>query len=167
MDTITPLKKASFEIVGTNVADIGARLTLTNRLIREGVEWCSIENIGTKKIVVMLAGGKEDIERYREIIKKNFEKWLIEDIDEEERVQKKIGNPGIRYTELVYDDGLSILSIDRHTHALQCQQLRKGVNVFTDLNTTFKEFSEVNKKSSEVNKELLKYLKRVNKQIHH
>jgi len=146
MKYISPPKKASFEIIGTNVADIGARLTLTDRLIREGVEWGSVENIGNKKIVLKLGGTKEEIEGYRKLIKEKFGAWMVEDIDEEERIRKKIANPGIHYTALTYDDSLLVLPIDKHAHAIECQQLRKGVNVFENIHGTLKELSQINEK---------------------
>lgn len=160
MKDTTSHQKARFEIIGHNVADIGARLTLTNRLIRGGVEWGSVENIGNNTILVKLGGTKEEIERYKKLIEEKFEEWLIEDIDEEERVKKRIGNPGIHYTSLIYDNGLLILPIDRHTHALQCQQLRKGINVFEEINITFKELRGINEDLNKTQKALLKILEK-------
>jgi hypothetical protein len=139
-----PEFRGSFEIVGSNLVDGGVRLSLTNRMIRIGVQWGSVENIGTKKLVVKLGGTKEEIIKHRKTIVNNFEKWLNEDIGERERLVKKIANPKIRFTKLVFDNDMFILPMNMHSHGLQCDQLRKGVDVYYELKEAMHDLRDIN-----------------------
>ena len=141
----SPEYRAEFEIIGTNLHDAGVRLLLTSRMIRNGIRWGSIENIGSKKISIRLgAKSKDEMQKHYITIKKNFIKWLDEDMEEAQRVSKKIANPTVRFTRLVYDKELYILPINLHSHAILTQQLRKGVGVFGGISSAIKELSLVN-----------------------
>lgn len=142
-----PIERGSFEIIGSNLQDEGVRLSLTNRMIRMGVKWGSVENVGSKKLLVRLGGdSKGEIKKFHRVIKDNFERWLKEDIEEKQRLRKRIANPGITVTAITLDSDLFILPINLHSHALQCQQLRKGIDVFEEISITFNEFLKSNQR---------------------
>ena len=163
-----PAERGSFEIIGSNLHDEGVRLSLTNRMIRLGVRWGSVENVGSKKLLLRIGGKtKGELQGYYREIMDNFERWLHEDLEEKQRLSKRIANPGITVTTLTLDYDLFILPINLHSHALQCQQLRKGIDVFEDIAITFKEFLKSNHRLNttldelgEINKGLLAELGR-------
>ena len=142
------MEKASFEIIGSEnsrLADEGIRLTLTDKMIREGIVYASVENIGSKRLIIKLGGSSRDeLEGFRKLIEDNFESWMSEGRMGGERLKRILGNPGLTYTENVYDDELFVLPVGLHSHGLQCEQLRKGVDVFEDIAETNKGLRDAN-----------------------
>src|SRR3989338_1013701 len=126
--TDQPPCKGHFEISGRNLTDQGVRPLITDKMIREGVKWGSIENIGSKTLIIKLGGTKEEVYRQYNAIRSNFESWLNEGIDERERVRKRIANPGVSFTDFIEDEQLYVLPINLHSHGLIGQQLSKGVD---------------------------------------
>lgn len=139
-------KKALFYITGKNVQHVGCRLKVTSALIHAGFTKGGAFNLPDGRVEVVLEGEEEDIRKAHREISENLVDWLKKDADGRDDLVKKIGNPGIKVTELEYNDDIMVLDIGLFSHSLTFDQIYKGVDVYkglqeaiTELNKTLKE----------------------------
>ena len=139
-------KKALFYIAGKNVQHVGCRLRVTSALIHAGFTKGGAFNLPDGRVEVVLEGDEEDIERVHREISEHLLEWLKKDAVDVDNLVEKIGNPGIKVTELEYNEDILVLDIGLFSHSLTFDQIYKGVDVYkglanaiNDLNETLKE----------------------------
>ena len=122
--------KALFYITGKNVQHVGCRLRVTSELIHAGFHKGGAFNLPDGRVEVVLEGDKDNIERVHKEISQHLVEWLKRDADNVDELVKKIGNPGIKVTELEYRDDILVLDIGLFSHSLTFDQIYKGVDVY-------------------------------------
>ena len=125
------------------VQNIGCRLLITEKLIHSGFKKGGVFNLPDGRVEVILEGDKKDIELFYEDVKIHLVEWLNERTENKERLKKLIGNPGIRISELEFDESLRVLDIGLYSHSLEMGQLEKGVDVYYDLMVAINKLSSV------------------------
>jgi acylphosphatase len=125
--------KALFYITGKNVQHVGCRIRVTSYLIHQGFKKGGAFNLPDGRVEVVLEGDEEDIQKAHEEISHNLVDWLKKDADNVEKLIKKIGNPGIKVTNLEVNEDLLVLDIGLFSHSLTCDQIYKGVDVYKGL----------------------------------
>lgn len=75
------------------------------------------------RVEVVLEGRKEDIERVHKDISDNLISWLKKDADDVNKLVEKIGNPGIKVSDLEYDEDILVLDIGLFSHSLTFDQI--------------------------------------------
>jgi len=115
--------KALFYISGKAVQHVGCRLRVTSALITAGFEKGGAFNMPDGRVEVVLEGRKEDIERVHKDISDNLISWLKKDADDVNKLVEKIGNPGIKVSDLEYDEDILVLDIGLFSHSLTFDQI--------------------------------------------
>ena len=143
------MNKALFYITAKNVQHVGCRLKVTSKLIHDGFKKGGAFNMPDGRVEVVLEGEEEEIERAHRDISENLVDWLIKDADDVDKVVERIDNPGIKVSDLEYNDDILVLDIGLFSHSLTFDQIYKGVDVYkgvkeaiTGLNETLKEMRE-------------------------
>lgn len=135
-------KKALFYIAGKNVQQVGCKLRVTSALIHAGFTKGGAFNLPDGRVEVVLEGDEEDIERLHRDISEHLVEWLKKDAVDVDNLVEKIGNPGIRVTELEYDEDILVLDIGLFSHSLTFDQIYKGVDVYKGLANAIKDLNE-------------------------
>ncbi len=94
------------------------------------------------RVEVVLEGEKEKLVAVHKEIKENLYKWIIEASDNKEEMAGKIGNPGVKVSELEFDNDLLVLDIGLFSHSLAFDQIYKGVDVYKELTKAIKNLNE-------------------------
>ena len=134
--------KALFYITGEKVQHVGCRLKITSTLIHAGFKKGGAFNLPDGRVEVILEGDKEDIERVHGEISEHLIEWLKKDADDVDKLVKQIGNPGIKVTELEFNDDILVLDIGLFSHSLTFDQIYKGVDVYMGPAEAIKELNE-------------------------
>lgn len=144
--------KALFYIEGDKipVQHIGCRLVVTKKLIHMGFTKGGAFNMPDGRVEVVLEGEKEKIIAAHKEIKENLVNWLIEASENSEELKKKVGNPGIKTSELEFNENLLVLDIGLFSHSLTFDQVYKGVDVYKAL---VRQMREMTKRLEKMNKE--------------
>ncbi|MEA3255383.1 MAG: hypothetical protein U9Q22_06065, partial [Candidatus Altiarchaeota archaeon] len=75
-------------------------------------------------------------------ISEHLVEWLKKDAVDVDNLVKKIGNPGIKVTELEYNEDILVLDIGLFSHSLTFDQIYKGVDVYKGLANAIKDLNE-------------------------
>lgn len=121
---------------------VGCKLRVTSALIHAGFTKGGAFNLPDGRVEVVLEGDEEDIERLHRDISEHLVEWLKKDAVDVDNLVEKIGNPGIRVTELEYDEDILVLDIGLFSHSLTFDQIYKGVDVYKGLANAIKDLNE-------------------------
>ncbi|MBU4406404.1 MAG: hypothetical protein KKB24_02340 [Candidatus Altiarchaeota archaeon] len=135
-------KKALFYITDKNVQHVGCRIKVTSKLIHDGFKKGGAFNMPDGRVEVVLEGEEEEIERAHRDISENLVDWLIKDADDVDKVVERIGNPGIKVSDLEYNDDILVLDIGLFSHSLTFDQIYKGVDVYKGVKEAIKDLRE-------------------------
>ncbi len=127
------MAKAVFYLSGPKVQHEGNRLLMASKMIEHGFEKGAVFNLPDGRVEVLLGGPKEKIEEFHNIAKNDFIEWVKPKAVDHEDVKKQIGNPGIRFSELDFDDDLFVHELEIYGHSLTFDQIYKGVDVYKEL----------------------------------
>lgn len=144
------------------VQHIGCRLILTEKMIHAGFTKGGVFNLPDGRVEVLLEGEGKDIETFHREVQKNLVRWLEEKTNDKERLEKMIGNPGIRVSEVEVKEGLIVLDIGLFSHSLELNQLEKGVDVYYNLMGVIRENAANSKELASSSSELNTTLKGLN-----
>ena len=161
------MAKAVFYLSGAKAQHEGNRLLLSSKMIEFGFEKGSVYNLPGGRVQVLLEGHRDKIEEFYKITKRDFFDWVKAKAKDDKAVKEQIGNPGIRFTELDFDEDLLVHRLEVYGHSLTFDQIYKGVDVFKELNKTnkklnetYEKFKEAHEKNTDVLQALLKELKK-------
>lgn len=123
--------KALFYITGEKVQHIGCRLVVTRELIYRDFKKGGAFNLPDGRVEVVLGDKDKDkiVETHR-YLKENLVSLLKRDSGDREKLGKLIGNPGIKVTNLEFNEDILVLDIGLFSHALTFDQVYKGVDVY-------------------------------------
>ena len=141
------MAKAVFYLSGSKAQHEGNRLLLASKLIEFGFEKGAVFNLPDGRVEVLLEGLKDKIEEFHNMVKKDFIAWVKAKAHDHEAVKKQIGNPGIHFSELDYNEDLLVHKLEIYGHSLTFDQIYKGVDVYKDLTQAIRELREVLQKS--------------------
>ncbi len=132
------MAKAVFYLKGSKAQHEGNRLLLTSKLIEHHFKKGAVFNLPDGRVEVLLEGLEDKINGFHTIVKRDFVRWVEEKAKDKDEVKKQIGNPGISFTDLEFDEDLIIHDIGLFSHSLTFDQVYKGVDIFKELNKTNK-----------------------------
>lgn len=129
------MTKALFYIEGKTVPvqHEGVRLIITKRLIHMGFIKGGAFNMPDGRVEVVLEGDKQKLVEAHQEIKENLLEWLLQASQDREKLKEKIGNPGVKISELEFNENLLVLDIGLYSHSLTFDQIYKGVSVYKEL----------------------------------
>ena len=132
--------KALFYVEGKKmpVQHIGCRMIITREMILAGFKKGGAFNLPDGRVEVILDGSKEEIDDFYNKVKENLFDWLIASAKDKNKLKENLGNPGIRVSDLEFNENLLVLDIGLFSHALTFDQIYKGVDVYQDLTIAIK-----------------------------
>ncbi len=136
------MTKAVFYLSGPKAQHEGNRLLMTSKMIEHGFEKGAVFNLPDGRVEVLLEGSKDSIDEFHNLAKKDFIAWVKSKAINHEAVKKQIGNPGIRFSELDYNEDLLVHKLEIYGHSLTFDQIYKGVDVYKDLTQAIVELRE-------------------------
>lgn len=149
------MAKAVFYLTGPCAQHEGNRLLLASKMIEYGFGKGAVYNIPGGRVEVLLEGPKEKIEVFHKTAKRDFEAWVKAKARDSNDVKEQIGNPGINFTDLDFDDDLIVHKLEIFGHSLTFDQIFKGVDVYKELNKEIRKLALIASKNIQVLDELL------------
>lgn len=134
------MAKALFYVEGTivPVQHEGVRLIITKNLIHMGFTKGGAFNLPDGRVEVVLEGDKQKLIEAHKEVKENLLQWMLQASQDREKLKKKIGNPGVKVSDLEFNDNLLVLDIGLFAHSLTFDQIYKGVSVYKELSKAIK-----------------------------
>ena len=129
------MTKALFYIEGKTVPvqHEGVRLIITKNLIHMGFTKGGAFNLPDGRVEVVLEGEKQKLIEAHKEVKENLLQWMLQASNDREKLKEKIWNPGVKVSDLEYNENLLVLDIGLFAHSLTFDQIYKGVSVYKDL----------------------------------
>lgn len=136
--------KALFYIEGKTVPvqHEGVRLIITKNLIHMGFTKGGAFNLPDGRVEVVLEGDKEKLIEAHKEIKENLLEWMLQASNDREKLKEKIGNPGVKVSDLEFNENLLVLDIGLFGHSLTFDQIYKGVGVYKELTKAIKNLNK-------------------------
>lgn len=153
------MAKAVFYLTGPKAHHEGNRLLIASKMIEYGFEKGAAYNIPGGRVEVLLEGPKGKIEDFYKTAKRDFEVWVKSKAKDHSEVKEQIGNPGIKFTDLDFDDDLLVHKLEIYGHSLTFDQIYNGVDVYKELKNEIKQLGLISSKNIQVLDELLRKLK--------
>lgn len=136
------MAKAVFYLSGEKAQHEGNRLLMTSKMIEHRFEKGAAFNLPDGRVEILLEDSQEKIERFHEMAKNDFVSWVETKLVNQEAIKKQIGNPGINFSELDFNDDLLVHKLEIFSHSLTFDQIYKGVDVYTDLTQAIKDLRD-------------------------
>ena len=127
------MTKAVFYLSGSKAQHEGNRLLMASKMIEHGFEKGAVFNLPDGRVEVLIEGSRDRIETFHSLAKEDFTAWVKSKATDHETVEKQIGNPGIKFSDLDYDEDLLIHKLEIYGHSLTFDQIYKGVDVYKNL----------------------------------
>ncbi len=127
------MAKAVFYLSGKNAHHEGNRLLMASKMIEWGFEKGAAYNQPGSRVEVLIAGPREKIIEFYETAKRDFTTWVKAKDKDHHAIKEQIGNPGLRFSALDFDDELLIHKLEIYGHSLTFDQIYKGVDVYKEL----------------------------------
>ena len=121
-------------------------MVITREMIHRGFTKGGAFNLPTGEVRVALDGERDKIEAFHKDVEDNIIEWLKKSAGDEEKLLKKIGNPGINVKPVIYDEDILVLDIGLYSHSLSFDQIYKGIDTYGELNQTIKIWAESTQK---------------------
>ncbi|MBL7160588.1 MAG: acylphosphatase [Candidatus Aenigmarchaeota archaeon] len=133
------MSKVVFYLSGTKAQHEGNRLLLASKMIEFGFEKGAVFNLPDGRVEVLLEGERERIEKFHTTAKNDFTSWVMAKTEEHNAVKEQIGNPGIMFSDLDFNDDLLVHKLEIYGHSLTFDQIHKGVDVYKELTQAIRE----------------------------
>lgn len=161
------MAKALFYIEGKNiqVQHTGCRLAITKELIHMGFTKGGAFNLPDGRVEVVLEGERERLIETHKAIKENLYGWLVNASENKEKLKRKLGNPGVKVSELEFNDSLLVLDIGLFSHSLTFDQIYKGVDIYKELVSACRELAGVSRETAHSSRELGMSIRGLNKTL--
>ncbi|MFQ5888264.1 MAG: acylphosphatase, partial [Candidatus Hydrothermarchaeales archaeon] len=129
-------------------------------LIEFGFEKGAVFNLPDGRVEVLLGGPKEKIKEFHNIVLENFIHWAKAKAKDHEALKKQIGNPGIRFSELDFNEDLLVHKLATYGHSLTFDQIYKGVDIYKNLVAGYNKQINVQQELTQAIKELRESLEK-------
>lgn len=140
------MAKAVFYLSGANAQHEGNRLLMSSKMIEHGFEKGAAFNLPDGRVEILLEGPADKIKEFHRIAKRDFLVWVKTKVMNRKTMEKQIGNPGIKFSELDFDNDLLVHKLEIYGHSLTFDQIYKGVDVYKDLTQAIKDLRKTMKK---------------------
>jgi acylphosphatase len=127
------MAKAVFYLSGEKAQHEGNRLLMTSKMIEHGFEKGAVFNLPDGRVEILLEDSQEKIEGFHAMTKRDFVAWVKLKLVNQEAIKKQIGNPGINFSELDFNDDLFVHKLEIFSHSLTFDQIYKGIDVYKNL----------------------------------
>ncbi|MDO8634468.1 MAG: hypothetical protein Q7K34_04225 [archaeon] len=138
------MAKALFYVEGKTVPvqHEGVRLIITKNLIHMGFTKGGAFNLPDGRVEVVLEGDKQKLIEAHKEVKENLLQWMLQASQDKEKLKEKIGNPGVKVSDLEFNDNLLVLDIGLFAHSLAFDQIYKGVSVYKELSKAIRNLNK-------------------------
>ena len=122
---------------------------MASKMIEHGFERGSAYNTPGGRVGVLLEGCRRKIIEFYRIARRDYFEWVRRRARDNRELEDQVGNPGVCFTSLDFDDELLVRKLEICVHTPIFDQIHKGVDVHKELTQAIRELRrELQKRNS-------------------